>query len=401
MKPVGRSGPAPRPRSGLVSTGLTAVLVALMTSAALSGCGSRAADASADVAPLLKPPLATSLSTAQGTWATVPMGDLRQPDNTFWQLFFRSPGSTTWSNKVQATATGTNGGLILGRDGRSLLVGVRPFDKLTFSPLLRTADAGRSWTDGVFSDGLADLPDGLAGARGRTVAIAGGARPATVLRSGDFTTWDELVTVRGLQGQRSSRPCLPLEVDAVALLAAKTVVGTACGLPGSSGLFIQDNGGWKATGPRVGPGARYQVVGLLPAGRSLDALLASSSKAGTQLAVASTADGQAWDLSSTLGLGAAQRLGSFGLADGRTFALLDGATGSQALYLSPAPGQAAWERLATPPARTQALAAGPAHRLDALCVDRTVLTVWTAAPDGAGWSKVQTVKVPIQFGSAS
>ena len=82
-------------------------------------------------APSFPTPLATSVQTAAGTWATIPMGHLGQPLNTFWQLFFQPPGATSWSNQVEATATATNGGLVLASAGdRSVIVGVRPSVRL-------------------------------------------------------------------------------------------------------------------------------------------------------------------------------------------------------------------------------------------------------------------------------
>ena len=65
----------------------------------------------------LPTPLATSVPAGGGTWATVAMGDLGQPLNTFWQLLFR-PAGTMWSDHVEATAVATNGGLVLASGGR-------------------------------------------------------------------------------------------------------------------------------------------------------------------------------------------------------------------------------------------------------------------------------------------
>ena len=78
--------------------------------------------------------LATSVQTSAGTWATVPMGHLDQPLNTFWQLFFRASGTSSWSNATSTLATATNGGLIIATpDGQSVEVGIRPANRLTFS----------------------------------------------------------------------------------------------------------------------------------------------------------------------------------------------------------------------------------------------------------------------------
>ena len=83
-----------------------------------AACASTSSPSRRPIGPpptLFPTPLATSIQTAQGTWATVAMGHLDDPDNTFWQLFFRPAGSIAWSNQVEATATATNGGLVLAR----------------------------------------------------------------------------------------------------------------------------------------------------------------------------------------------------------------------------------------------------------------------------------------------
>ena len=114
-------------------------------------------------APSVPTPLATSVRGSGGTWATVAMGDLGQPLNTFWQLMFRPDGSGKWTDHVEATATATNGGLVLAGGGGPLIVGVRPSNDLTFSPLISTTNAGRSWSNGLLDEGLASRPDALAG----------------------------------------------------------------------------------------------------------------------------------------------------------------------------------------------------------------------------------------------
>ena len=55
--------------------------------------GSHTAGGAAAGAPTLPTPLATSLQTADGTWATIPMGRLDEPFNTFWQLLFKRDGT--------------------------------------------------------------------------------------------------------------------------------------------------------------------------------------------------------------------------------------------------------------------------------------------------------------------
>ena len=91
--------------------------------------------------------LATSVQTSAGTWATVPMGHLDQPLNTFWQLFFRARGTSSWSNATSTLALATNGGLIIATpDGQSVEVGIRPAKSLD------VLDATHRLTDTVIVD---------------------------------------------------------------------------------------------------------------------------------------------------------------------------------------------------------------------------------------------------------
>ena len=128
----------------LFKTGVTLGAVGLWagTLASCSAGGTtRAVAGAGTAAPSFPTPLATSVQTAAGTWATIAMGHLGQPLNTFWQLFFQPPGATSWSNQVEATATATNGGLVLASAGdRSVIVGVRPSVRLSFTPLIATSN---------------------------------------------------------------------------------------------------------------------------------------------------------------------------------------------------------------------------------------------------------------------
>ena len=67
-----------------------------------------------------------------------------------------------------------NGGLVAasGAGGTSLLVGFRPSQGLTYSPLASSTDTGKNWTPGLLDADLADVPDAMAVApSGRTLAL--------------------------------------------------------------------------------------------------------------------------------------------------------------------------------------------------------------------------------------
>ncbi len=236
-------GPAARAAAGLA-----------LGAICLASCGASAPGAASGgpAAPSLPTPLATSVEGGGGTWATVPMGDLRQPANTFWQLFFRRDGARTWSNQVEATATATNGGLVLAPAGHSLLVGVRPSQLLTFTPLISTADAGGSWSTGLISQGLASRPTALAmSPGGGALALVNGRGGPEVLEStGSLSSWRPLVTGKALAGSPLELGLRPWRADrrratpAARHLAAppsgRPVIGTSCRRPGVVGIFEED-----------------------------------------------------------------------------------------------------------------------------------------------------------------
>ena len=93
--------------------------------AGCSGASTGAGDAS--VGPGI--PLASSTVTGTTTWATLPMGHLDDPLNTFWQLLALT-GGPSWA---LATPPGvaSNGGLVAGAGPSSVLAGFEPSQDLS------------------------------------------------------------------------------------------------------------------------------------------------------------------------------------------------------------------------------------------------------------------------------
>ena len=225
--------------------------VALVSSAfatiLLAACGSSVRSPDRSAAPSIPTPLATSIQTSAGTWATVAMGRLDEPLNTFWQLLFRPSGSASWSNQVKATAVATNGGLVLASPGgRGLLVGVRPTNLLTFSPLIYTSDAGRSWSTGLLADGLAERPDALAAdSASRMLALVNARAEAQVLAStGGPSRWRTSVTTRTLASTAAGRLCGLSRITAVGYMTETPLAGASCSRPGVLGIFAIPVGTW-------------------------------------------------------------------------------------------------------------------------------------------------------------
>jgi hypothetical protein len=376
----------------------------------LTSCSSRASSArTAREEPVsIATPLATSVETPDGTWVTIPMGHLAQPLNTFWQLFFEPKGSTSWSNKVQATAVATNGGIVLASAGsRPLLVGVRPSNLLTYSPLVASSNGGRSWSNGVLSEGLTDHPDALAiDSSGHALALVADRSGTQVLASsGNLLSWRALITESQLASTAAGRACRLTAITAVGYVADSAVTGAACARPGVVGVLAERDHVWRLAGPGLPSSlaeARVEVLALHSTRHGLSALLGLSGGGKTGFAAAWTGDGSdAWQLSPELLAGVAGRLASFGPV-GATgmFVLLSGSVSSEKLYAI-AGASGSWQQLQSPPARTETVAFGPNGTVDAFTVDDTVLTVWALRSRSDRWTRGQVTDVPIQFGSSS
>jgi hypothetical protein len=333
------------------------------------------------------------------------MGDLDQPLNTFWQLFFRPKGSGSWSDQVQATAVATNGGLVLAPGNGSLLVGIRPTNMLTFSPLISTANAGRTWSNGLITEGLASRPDALATEpSGEALAVVNTPRGTEVLDStGNLSSWRALVTKASLSSSPSSRACGAGTVTAVGYVSATAVLGTDCSRRGAIGLLVRSGDGWQLVGLKLpAPADRAQVLGLVRTGHELAALVGLTGPGGTVLMVAWTKNAKTWSAPATLRLGGGADLASFGAGVGRgIFVLVKQAHGKDELAVDQGPGGAGWRQVTSPPPHTATVAVGPGPNIDALVTTRTVLTVWALNGSSTTWRKGQVLHVPIQFGSSS
>jgi hypothetical protein len=350
--------------------------------------------------------LATSIVTAAGAWAVVPMGHLDQPLNTFWQLFFRRSATTPWSNQASELAVATNGGLVLATNGgRSLAVGIRPTNYLGFSPLITTSDA-RRWAPATPIAALVDEPDALAmDAAGGALALVSDGKSTSVLESpGALAGWTTLVSEKELASTPPGRACGIVSLTAVAYLGAQEVVGASCRRGGVAGIFTGPPGSWRLAGPGLRPLglAGTDMLGLQARPRGLCALLSGVRRGGTDLVAACTHDeGTSWRVSPAVPLTGQKDLVAFGPAS-RTglFALISGPDQVPRLVVLD-PAGTTWAALPPPPEGTATVAFAPSGGADALVVDDTSFADWRLAPGSHRWRRTQHLQVAIQFGSSS
>lgn len=359
-------------------------------------------------APSIPTPMATSLDTAQGTWVTIPMGRLDEALNTFWQLFYR-PGTTgSWSNQVEATATATNGGLVLasGSSG-AVVIGIRPSSYLTYTPMISTTDAGKSWSTGLIDAGMAARPDAVAvGSDGDLLALVDGHGGGRVLASrSSLSTWSTLVSAPRLAAASSGRACGLGTLTAVGQLGEDALVGASCRRPGVVGLFARDDGTWRLAGPNLPRSMGRGTVEVLLVESSpgtASALLAVARGATTDLVGAWWSGGR-WTLSLPLPLPAGDSVASLGPADGSGFFVLTQSSAPRDGLAVLQPSSGSWQVLPPPPAGTATVTVGASAPVEAFVGSGTRLTVWSldAAAGGSGWVPGQVLQVPIQYGSST
>ncbi len=150
-------------------------------------------------------PLTTAVITSTGTWATFPMGHLDDPTNTFWEVFTLPSGGQRWAEHTPPDVA-DNGGLVIAPTSAGAVIGFRPSNLLSFSPLASTTDGGATYTAGLLSGGLADVPDALSvSPSGRAAALT----TTQVLSSAaTLSAWQPVTTVscdEGIAGRPSVR----------------------------------------------------------------------------------------------------------------------------------------------------------------------------------------------------
>jgi hypothetical protein len=399
---------AARPRRGLLSGRGAVAAVALLC----AGCGSAAPAGSAAPPPISPPPaapaaagalsLAGSQASSSAAWAVLPMGAPSGP-NEFWQLLRLAPGAAGWALATPPDVA-TNGALALGLSGTSLTAGVRPSLYLAFSPVTRTADGGQHWSAGPAAAGLAGVPDALAVAPdgSELLGLDRSGQVATATPGG--TGWAAVTSARSLAGTAAGRACGLTRLTAVAYSpAAVPLAAGDCGRPGIAGIFARDGATWRAAGPPLPAalaGPRVRVLRLAATAGRTTALL----QAGTELIGAWLGPQGQWAVSPPLAAGAG--VAGAGVAGAGVATTGLGASGALAVTLPGRRGEilsgpgGSWRPVPPLPAGRTVIIALPAGGGPvALAATGGTLTAW-AIGAGTGWTRVQTLKVPIQYGSS-
>lgn len=347
-------------------------------------------------------PLTSSAAGQTGTWATVALGNLNDPLNTFWQLFFLSASSSEWE---LATPPGvaSNGGLVATvSPSGTVTAGFEPSLDLRFSPLAQSADQGATWAPGVLPGGLALVADSLAASSGhQELALLRSGGGEVVTSSGDLTNWTTVTSTRGLAADNSTAGCGVEALTAVAFGAiGEDVVGAACAHGAEPGIFDLVNGNWRSVGPTLpdstaGPS---QVLRLVATPSGVTALASAGEGSARRLFALWSADGlKSWSVSAPLPLKGGSLTSTGVTPTGGLAVAIKSADGTRSAWVISSPGNQ-WQKLAPPPAGTSAVVATPSGGFDALIENQSTLEVDELG--SGGWHRIQALAVPIQYGSS-
>ena len=333
-------------------------------------------------------------------WAIVEMGGSAAKEDNFWELFVRPTGTSPWRLATPA-GVADNGGLEAAGTGGSLVVGIRPSQDLTFSPLATTSHDGATWSaPGPVTPGLADAPDALASdSGGQLIALTGGQTAELGTRTG--TAWTRLASVQAISATPAGRDCGLTGLTAATFVHSDVpMLAGRCSRPGTAGIFADHGGSWREAGPAVPrPLAGEEIDVLrLPAHRDRQRCRGPASGRVRRVGEPDRR------------LGGRGRMGAVGAAADRgagnpLHGVRAGASGGR-----PAGRRRGRDAIRTgillagaaPAARfgAAALALGPGGRVDALAAHAGTFTDWRLTA-GAGWRLTQTIQVTIPYGSSS
>jgi hypothetical protein len=335
------------------------------------------------------------------------MGHLNDPLNTFWELFYRPAGGSSWT-LVTPRGVADNGGLVMSAElDHAVTVGFLPDQNLLFSPLAQTSDDGSSWSPGLIADALLSAPDVLAGAEGgRSYALvrSDGGR---VLAGSAYhpAAWRTLVTRKTLARTAGGRSCGVGKLTALTVdESGQPLVGTTCTEGDRAGIFEATAGRWALVGPRI-PGrsdsTTSNILRLVVSGTAMSSLVAIDSGGHVSI-VATWRDGGSgpWAVSPALATARSARIVSTADDPGGGFLVQTTQANGSTILAAVAGEGASWRTRGVPPVTTTDVAAGPDGAVDALSVRNSTLTVWALNTPTGSWRKTQTIDVPIDYGSS-
>ena len=397
------------------TTVVVAVVVFIIVALVGADSGSTGTEAgSSSTGPAV--PLAAASAWPTGAVATVAMGDLADPANTFWELFVRAQGSTQWS-LATPLGTASNGGLVVGvGPSGSVTAGVLPSAFLTFSPVASSRDLGATWAPGLLPGALLSAPDALAtsstGAVAAVVTNKKGAAPKVVVAGPDLASWNEPAGLHAALAAASN--CSGAKPTRVSFAASGTLlVGLECSGGSDGGVLVAQGGTtWRRGEPQgiAAPGTNFQPLRLTTVATAVvDVALVVRNGLGTGVQASWSSDGgSTWSSGPIVAIPTGWKVASVGVGGTgvggagnvrATAVVVLLSHGAQRRINAIAAPTSSWITLPPGPSGT-ATAVATDSGVDALAVSGGRETTWSWSPGSERWMVGSTERVPIQFGSS-
>jgi hypothetical protein len=350
------------------------------------------------------PAISASTTTPTGSSVLIAMGHLHDPIDTFWELFLRPAGSSSW---VLHTPPGvaSNGGLVLAASPSGpLTVGFLPSQALRFSPVAQSTDEGADWSPGELPFALTAAPDALAvGSTGDVLALVATGGQRLLQTSGNLAAWRTLTTTRALTHAASS--CGVRDVTAVAYNpAGHPLLGLSCTRRGQVGILTSTGTStWHDIGLSLGSGSgSASVTRLVSTGDGVAGL--AQVQSGMRASVVGfwgNGSSAQWAGSATLSVpaGWSVKATATGGASGEGLAVLLGAGDKRRVEVLTGPGSS-WVTLPQAP-RGASGVSDDGTEIDTFVVASSDLAVWAWSDGAAGWSRTASITVPVPYGSSS
>jgi hypothetical protein len=353
-------------------------------------------------------PIAASTTVPTESSVLIAMGHLAQPANTFWELFVRKAGDTSW---VLDTPPGvaSNGGLVASAPPTgALTIGFLVSADLKFSPVARASQVGTTWSGGELPFPLTAVPDALAvGPAGDTLALVG-KNGESIVMSADLSTWHAVTTTKALA--RATSTCARQRVTAVAYTAgSQPLLGLACARAARIGILTPADSsgaqpsGWHAVGPSLPTSGNAASVIRLVSTATGPVGLAQLGSVTRMSLVAFWDQGSTlqWSTSGTLPVpsGWSVKATATGGGGGQGVAVLLGSGDHRRVEEVTAP-DALWANVPDPPRGASGVSI-VGTEINTFVVRGSDLAVWAWSPGSSGWHRTAAIVVPVPYESSS
>ncbi len=400
-----------RTAGALVVAAVALVIIDVLVAGSRGDRSPATGGAAGDAIPSIA--LASSVTSPTRSSVIVAMGNLDEPTNTFWELFLRPAGGTSWSLRTPP-GVADNGGLVVAAPTTGpVTAGFLTSALLTFSPLAQSPDSGLTWSPGSLPSALVATPDAMAAGSGVAPdlwAVTGRATQTVLVSSGGLSSWRPIVTTHVLSG--SVPGCSVGAINAVATgMTGQLLLGVSCTHSGRIGVLEGSPSGsesgvqhWRNFGPSLRTSGSAPSTSVLRLERTAAGIagLADVNEGAASSLVAFWLEGATgrWTGSSPVVVPTHWKVmaTAVGGGDGAGETVLLGSGSERRIEVTMGPG-GPWVTLAQPPAGTASVAS-IGNETDAFVVSGSHFTVWAWSPGAAGWWRSAAITVPIQYGSS-